>query len=602
MGNMRIPTVDLAKTMVATCARRGDKVFLGGTVDGTYREWTFAQFRQEVEIWADFLGSRGVREGDRVAFITPKSPNQTLAFYATWWLGAIAVPVSETLAELEMAFILRDSEPAVVLVDETMDATVRAITDEAARRVLRFQDARAHTAGHRSEPVGRPVESTAALIYTSGSTGMPKGVMLSHHNFLANGTSALGSIDLRASDTFVSLLPYWHSFALTVEVVLAMVVGYRVNIPKDRRDFAKNVADYKPTVVLLVPRIADALLTGIRKKLDTSPPALRRLFQLALDNASRIFNTSPGMRGGVLRMLTHMAFFDPVVFRKVRHRFGGHLRFFVSGGAPLDLEPQLFFKYVGLPMHQGYGLTEASPIISTNSDANHRLGSCGALLSWLTPAHGGDWTFLDENGNTGQQLHGELLVRGDCVMQGYWRHKDDSAKTLREGWLHTGDVGYVEDGYLFLDGRQGNMIVLFGGEKLHPEHIEDAIKSSPLVSEAMVFGDKCKNVYCCVNVDPEEYAALPPAEAPARLQEEIRQRTQHLAPFQRPKDVLVLPDFSIEEGTLTATLKIRRHKVWQVHGDTIRAFLKANNEEFAARVPGADASAFECIGKTVGNP
>ncbi len=591
-------SVDLAKTMVATCARCGDRIFLAGTVDGEFREWTFVGFRREVERWADFLANQGVGEGDRVAFTTPKSPNQHFAFFATWWLGAIAVPVSESLAELEMAFILRDSEPSVILVDETMDAKVRSITDEAAKRVFRFEVPRAHT-GSRPEPVGRPVESTAALIYTSGSTGMPKGVMLSHRNFLVNGISALDSIELRPSDNFVSLLPYWHSFALTVEVVLAMVVGYRVTIPKDRRDFAKNVAEYKPTVILLVPRIADALLTGIRKKLDTSPPALRRLFDLALHNASRIFNTCPGMRGGMLRMLTHMAFYDPVVFRKVRSRFGGALRFFVSGGAPLDLEPQLFFKYVGVPMHQGYGLTEASPIISSNSDSNHRLGSCGPLVSWLTPAKGGDWTFLDEEGNTGQDLHGELLVRGDCVMQGYWRHKDDSAKTLREGWLHTGDVGYVEDGYLFLDGRQGNMIVLFGGEKLHPEHIEDAIKGSPLVTEAMVFGDKCKNVYVCVNVDAEEYAALPEGTGLSRLREEIRQRTQHLAPFQRPKDVLILPDFSIEEGTLTATLKIRRHKVWQLRGDKIRAFLNGNNEELAARVPGADACAFESIGKTL---
>jgi long-chain acyl-CoA synthetase len=591
--------MDLAKTMVGTCARRGEHVFVAGTMAGEFQQWTFAEFRRKVESWADFLAAKGVGEGDRVAFITPKSPNQVFAFYAIWWLGGIAVPISETLAELEMSFILRDCEPAVVLVDETMENKVRAITDEAARRVFRFAEAHAHDAGRRPEPVSVPETCTAALIYTSGSTGMPKGVVLSHRNFIVNGTSALDSIDLVPSDNFVSLLPYWHSFALTVEVVLSMVVGYRVTIPKDRRDFAKNVAEYKPTVILLVPRIADALLTGIRKKLTSSPSALRRLFDLALGNASRIFHTTPGMRGSVLRRLTHMAFFDPVVFRKVRGRFGGSLRFFVSGGAPLDLEPQLFFKYVGLPMHQGYGLTEASPIISTNSDGKHRLGSCGPLLSWLTPENGGDWTFMDEDGETGKDLHGELLVRGDCVMQGYWRHRDDSAKTLRDGWLHTGDVGYVEDGYLFLDGRQGNMIVLFGGEKLHPEHVEDAIKSSPLVTEAMVFGDKCKNVYVAVNVDAEEYGALPEGQAMAELQREIRERTQHLAPFQRPKDVLVLPDFGIEEGTLTATLKIRRHKVWDAHGDLLRAFLKKNNEEFAARETGQDAGTFESIGKTL---
>lgn len=571
--------MDIARIMAATCARRGDDTFLAGWPEDAFRQWTFAEFRQHVERWAGFLAARDVEPGDRVAFLTPKSPNQTFAFYAAWWLGAIAVPVSESLAEREMAFVLADCEPKIVLVDETMEAPVRALAENQPWRVFRFRDARAHDGDRRPEPVGADPESTAALIYTSGSTGMPKGVMLSHRNIVANGNSAVETIRLRETDTFVSLLPYWHSFALTVEVVIAMMVGFRVTIPKDRRDFAKNVGEYQPTIVLLVPRIAAALLAGIRKKLADAPRPLAALFALALNNAANIFHHGPGLRGNPLRRLLHTALFNPILFRKVRRRFGGHLRFFVSGGAPLDLAPQLFFKYIGLPILQGYGLTEASPVVASNSDTHHRLGSCGSFLTWLQPEKGGDWTLLDEQGNTGKNLRGELLVRGECVMQGYWRHRDDSAKILRDGWLHTGDVGYVEDGFLFLDGRQGNMIVLAGGEKLHPEHIEDAIKATPLVAEAMVFGDKCKNVYAAVNPDPEQTAAIPEDELLPRLREEIRQRTQHLAPFQRPRDVLLLPPFTIEQGTLTATLKIRRHAIRQLHADKIRDFLSENNEE-----------------------
>ncbi len=571
--------MDFAQIMAATCARRGNAVFLAGTVDGAFREWSFAEFRRLVESWAGFLAARGVQPGDRVAFITPKSPNQTFAFYATWWLGGIAVPVSESLAEREMAFVLADCEPKVVLVDETMEPPVRALSTGAAWRVFRFRDAREHTGEGPSEPLGVPAESTAALIYTSGSTGMPKGVMLSHRNIVANGNSSVETINLRETDTFVSLLPYWHSFGLTVEVVISMMIGFRVTIPRDRRDFAKNVGEYQPTVVLLVPRIADALLAGIRKKLADAPAPLAGLFNLALDNAAKICHRGPGLRGNPLRRLLHVALFNPILFRKVRQRFGGRLRFFVSGGAPLDLAPQLFFKYIGLPIHQGYGLTEASPVVSSNSDTRHRLGSCGGFMSWLQPEKGGDWTFLDEQGNTGKDLQGELLIRGECVMQGYWRHRDDSAKILRDGWLHTGDVGHAEDGFLFLDGRQGNMIVLAGGEKLHPEHIEDAIKGAPLVTEVMVFGDKCKNVYAAVNLDPEQTTGLAEAELLPRLREEIRRRTQHLALFQRPKDILILPEFTIEEGTLTATLKIRRHNIRQLHAVKIRDFLRDNNEE-----------------------
>ena len=567
--------------------------------DDVVRQIPYRQFAGAVRRWSAFLKGHGVKPGDRVGFITPKSPYQILAFYASWWCGAIAVPICEALGDLEMGFIIRDSEPSIMLSDGSMHAKVAANCGDIP--LFRFED----LPGWDGEDVDLPrhpnqSDDIAALIYTSGSTGMPKGVMLTHRNLQVNAQGAKDAYELTPGERLISLLPYWHSYALVTEVVCIAIGGATTVVPKDKRDFRKNISNYKPTIMLVVPRIADALKAGIEKRIAESPPKVQSIFAKAVYNASRIFTAGVRLDGGLLRMFTHHAFYDPLVFRKIRKNFGGRLRFFVSGGAPLDMDSQIFFKYIGIPMYQGYGLTESSPVISSDLPERHKVGSAGPLWPWLQPEQGGDWTFKDEQGNLGKDLKGELLVKGDCVMKGYWRHQDVSAKTLKDGWLHTGDMGYVdEDGFLYLDGRQGNMIVLFGGEKLHPEHVEEEVKQSPLVTECMVFGEKCKNVYAAVNVDPDLAKDVSPDELKSRLRKEVAERTKHLASYQKPKDVIVLPEWSPEDGTLTVTLKIRRHKIWEVYGKEMREFLARNGEEVATRQDVAIASSriMETLGR-----
>ncbi|MCK5803594.1 MAG: AMP-binding protein [Lentisphaeria bacterium] len=564
-----------------------------------FRSVSYAQFLARTDAWAQRLRAQEVQPGDRVAFITPKSPNQVFAFYACWRIGAIAVPICEALGNAEMTFVIQDSEPSLILVDETMQSRVTANAGDIP--LLSFSQMPDFGSGgmtferHENDP-----DDVAALIYTSGSTGMPKGVMLTHRNFTTNAVSAVEKFHFTQSDRVISLLPYWHSFALIVELLVAPSRGACTIIPRDKRDFKRNIATYKPTVVLVVPRIMDALKTSIEKRIQEQPGAVQKLVKQATYNASRIFTAGSRIDGGLLRMFTHHTFYNPLVFRAIRKNFGGKLRFFVSGGAPLDMDNQIFFKYLGIPVYQGYGLTESTPVISTNNEDVHRLGSSGPLLSWLTPEQGGDYTFKDQNGELGKNLKGELLVKGDCVMKGYWRHTDASAKTLVDGWLHTGDMGYVdEDGFLFLDGRQGNMIVLYGGEKLHPEHVEDVVKTAEAVTECMVIGEKCKNVYALANVDAKGMKNIPSEERQDTIRKRILEKTPHLASYQKPKDVLILPEFTVEDGTLTVTLKVRRHKVWEKYGEEIRAFLMANGEEAATQTEVGIASSkiMESLGK-----
>jgi long-chain acyl-CoA synthetase len=550
----------------------------------TINNYHFSDLKTRVNSWIEFFRQREVKIGDRVVAIAPKSPLHFSFFYACWKMGLIAVPVCESLGDLEMSFIIRDSDPAFILSDAAFEAKVK--TNAGDIPVIDWQTIPLdREAGKRTLPSADiPLDGIATLIYTSGSTGMPKGVMLTHQNLWMNSWSALQCFHITASDRLMSLLPYWHAYALTTEVICGVMGGCTCAVPKDIRDFKRNIKNYKPTIVLVVPRVVDGLKAAIDKSISELPAKKKALIDKAIYNASRICNAGPKLDGGILRMVTHHLFYDPFVFRKFRQAFGGKIRFVVSGGAPLDLELQIFFKFMGMPIFQGYGLTEAAPVVSSNLEDVHRLGSCGPVMPWLLPEHGGDYTFKDEEGNLDKSNHGQLLVKGQCVMKGYWRHTDASAKTMENGWLNTGDVGYCDrDGFIFIQGRKGNMIVMISGEKVHPEFVEDAVKTSPMISEAMVIGEKCKNLYVCANV-PEEYKEKhSPEELRDLIRQEVLRTTGHMALYQKPKNVIILPDFNIEDGTLTVSMKIRRFKIRELYKKQIDEFLLENGEEIATK-------------------
>ncbi|MBR3650952.1 MAG: AMP-binding protein [Victivallales bacterium] len=559
---------------------------------------TYRQLKADADALCGYLQENGIQKGDRVAMIASKCMFHPRFFYACWTIGAIAVPICETLGDKEMSFIINDSDPKVVITDKALNAKVTANAN--GRKTVCLDDIPDGGSRQGAAPLTGmefSPDEIAALIYTSGSTGMPKGVMLSHRNLSANALDIPEIFQLRKQERIISLLPYWHAYALSIEIVAIMCCGVTIAIARDMKDFKKNIARYQPTAMIVVPRIIELFKASIDKKIESTPESKRKLIDKAIYNASRIFTARPRLDGGILRIFTHHTFYDPLVFSKFRQAFGGRLRFIVCGGAPLDLELQIFFKYLGIPLLQGYGLTETSPIVSTNLKEDHLLGSIGRPFPWLLPENGGDYTFKDEEGHMGKDVHGQLLVKGTCVMKGYWNHTDASAKSFEDGWLNTGDVAYQKEGYFFIEGRKGNMIVLIGGEKLHPEHVEDAVKNSPFITEAMVIGEKCKNVYVLANVSKDLAKGLSDDELHKKLKEEIQRTTTHLAPYQKPKDVLVLPDFTMEDSTLTATMKIRRYKIQELYGAKIEEFLKANGEEIATKheVGIASSKVFESL-------
>ena len=559
-------------------------------------ERTFRQLHADILRWAGYLAEQGVKVGDRVVAVASKSQNHFRFFYACWRLGAVAVPVCESLSAEETAFVIGDCSPKLVLAEKALLNKVKGaagdvpVVDWATLPLASEEEAAAPVEVEFRPPFATDAEaeaSNAVFIYTSGSTGMPKGVVLSHKNLYCNAYSILETYDVSERDAIISLLPYWHAYALAIEICFVPWKGICTNIPSSKADFMMHIADYRPTVILVVPRVIDVMMAAFNKKIEAMPERKRNFVKRAIYNASRIFTAGKKWNGGIFRMLYHYCLYDPFVFKKFRQALGGHVRFFVSGGAPLDLDAQSFFSFCGMPILQGYGLTEASPIVSSNLIGDYRLGSCGKVMPWLLEEQGGDYTFMDVDDprKRDKALTGELLLKGDCVMQGYWNHKDASAKTLdADGWLHTGDVGHMDkDGFIFLHGRSSSMIVLYGGEKLHPEAVEDVVKDSPLISEAMVFGEKCKNAYVCVNVCKEEAEKYGADELARKVKAEVERLTASLASYERPRDVLILPEFNVDDGTLTATLKIRRFKIRQRYAKEIEAFLVANGESIATK-------------------
>jgi len=556
---------NLTSLMLNNINSNSDKIYIKTSDE----EISYKKFFQSIKSWQNFLILKEIKKGDRVALISEKSYDQLTAFYAIWSLGGIVVPVNESLGELETTFILKDSSPKLVITSDKFLQSVRKITHSA----ISFNEFRDHS--YKGELISVEVSSDdlAALIYTSGSTGNPKGVMTTHNNFITNAASAVDFIGIFSTDSFYSLLPFWHAFALTVEVVIPMYTGATVCFAKGQRDFAKNIPVFEPSIILAVPRILEVIKSNILKKVSANGKRTEEIFHKAhnfLLSIKEDRRTLKVVSGKIIKN---------IVFKKIRENFGVNFRFFISGGAPLDRGLQEFFSNMDVPVTQGYGLSETSPIISVDSPNSVNLGSVGPILSWMTPEKNGDFTFLDENGKTGKDLEGELLVKGSCVMAGYWNYSDNTAKTTDDlGWLHTGDVGFLDkDGKLFIKGRKNNMIVLAGGEKVHPEHVEDLLKKSDYIDDIMVIGEKCKNLYACITI-PEEFQSTCHTTLKRSIQDEIKIYTKHLAPYQKPKDFLFLPNFTPENGTYTGTMKIRRHVIKELHEKEIKTLLSSARE------------------------
>ncbi len=573
---------------------------LGEKSEGAYRYQTFAQVGERVKNFACGLLWLGLERGERVAILAENGSAWAVADLACQCHGAISVPLFATLPSAQVAGILKDcSARAVVVSDQNQLQKIRdaraelpsleliiAIDQLEGDDVLHFAHVEAQGRKYLQQhaeafettwPAAQP-DDVATIIYTSGTTGDPKGVMLSHRNLCAN-VAAVGKLlerylKLGGEDVFLSFLPLAHIFERSAGFFVPLSLGCGIAYSQNLRAVDKNMREARPTVMFAVPRFFEMLASKIEDGARELPEAQRSKFEAALAVARKAGRKNGHVAGASTLSLPEklsLPLFERLVYAKIRERFGGRLKAFVSGGAPLAPEVAALMNGLNITLLEGYGLTETSPVIAVNLPGAIRIGTVGEILEGVACK-------IEEDG--------EICVRGDSITRGYWQRPQETRAAIDpEGWFHTGDIGQIlDDGgrkYLQITDRKKDLLVLANGKKVAPAPIEMKLASSPFIVQAVLLGDKQKAISALIVPDLDALQAWAKPQSPAlegaallqsppvlkKMREELDSLSRDLADFEKVKKFALLErPFSAEAGELTPTLKVKRRVVAQKYG------------------------------------
>ncbi len=590
--------------------------------DRQSKDWvdiTWPELYDRILNVAGYLHSRGIRKGDRVAILSENRPEWAIADLATQWIGGVNVSLYTSLPASQVEYIVRDSGSSILFVSTSIQlrkaedcmerctdlrevVTMSELRSERPERIKQWntiiEEGAAYRAEHESElmEAAQAVteEDLSALIYTSGTTGDPKGVMLTHHNFSSNVTSALGLFPINPNDHHLSFLPLCHSFERTGGYLAMLTAGARISYAESIDTVSRNLLEVKPTIMISVPVVFEKVFNTIRRSVEEGPSLKKRIFEWSVAIGKKA--AAARKNGSVNPILrAEQALAHRLVFSKLHERLGGNLRFAVSGGAALPKEVGEFFEAAGIVIVEGYGLTETAPVVSGNPIDQPRYGSVGHVIPGVTVAIQSldDQRILgklsgDDYPSRLSTPEGEILVKGPNVMKGYW-NQDEATKDAidAEGWYHTGDVGRFVEGYLTITDRIKHMIVSAGGKNIYPGPIEERLKKNPLIDQLVVIGERREYLTALVvpNMD-----ALKQAAGEQNLSfdsdEELLQKEEVLALFDSdfkaysrtaaaPEKVrgfrLLSEPFSTDNGLLTPTLKPRRRQIEDRYRDLIES-------------------------------
>jgi long-chain acyl-CoA synthetase len=572
--------------------RLGDKPFLWAKRDGRYRPVSWAAAARDVRRLALGLRSLGISRGERVGLVSENRPEWIIADLAIMSAGAITVPAYVTHTIEDHRHVLANSGARAVIVSKpALSARVLAAANQVA--TVHTVIALEHTSGQASavdlfswdEMLGRGAEQTddtselvatltpddvACLIYTSGTGGTPKGVMTSHRNILANCRGAhrvLEKLGL-GDEVFLSFLPLSHSYEHTAGGMFPISLGAQIYFAEGADTLAANMLEARPTIMTAVPRLYETLHQRIRVGVERKGGMTHKMFDKTVAiGRKRLLSQTPKLGERLLDPLLDLA-----VRAKMRARFGGRLKAMVSGGAPLNPEIGRFFLALGVTLLQGYGQTEAGPVISCNPPDRTKIDTVGQPLDGVRVRIADD---------------GEILIAGDNVMKGYWNDPEATALALKDGWLHTGDVGLIdEDGYILITDRKRDFIKTSGGEMISPARIEGYLTIEPEIAQVMVSGDRHPYLVAILVPDPDFIAAYAPqdSEAPdlAALAADpaftkaigaaVARVNRMLSPSERVRRFVIATEpFTIANGQMTPTLKIKRHVIRDAYGAALDA-------------------------------
>ena len=572
----------LSKAFWRSVEQRGEKPALLVKREKQYRPITYTELGRRVYAFARALHELGVRKGDRVSILSENCPEWAITDWATLCLGAITVPIYPTLTAPQVQEILRDSEPKVLVVSdkkqlrkacEAVEGTglnpqMICIEPDSGSETPSFEQMLNQPGALTESELRAMVESSQpddiiTFIYTSGTTGEPKGAMLTHRNLISNIEAVLQMIDCRPDDLFLSFLPLSHVFERMGGHFLPVYAGLTIAYAESLFTLANDIVEVKPTLMLGVPRFYASVMDRILASARQMPPLRQKLFYRTLEVGKVYSRCIREGRPVPLGVRLQHAVLDKLVAAKIRERVGGRLRFFVSGGAALPKEVAEFFHAFGILILEGYGLTETSPVLTVNPPSAPRFGSVGK------PIPGVEITIAED---------GEILARGPNIMLGYYKKPEATAAAIDpDGWFHTGDVGYMDaDGYLYITDRKKDIIVLANGKNVAPQPIENLLKQSELVQEAVVYGDGMSAPVALIvpnmdtlrafakqeGIEADGDALLNHDAVQKRFRQELERVNRELADFQRVKSFrLISKPFSIETGELTPTLKVKRRVV-----------------------------------------
>ncbi len=542
---------NLATMMFERARAWPGKPMLRAFRDGAWTGITWLDFARMTASCARHLRAAGVSPGDRVLICSENRPEYPVAETALMAIRAVPVPAYTTNTVDDHAHLLRDSGARAAIVSTpALAEKLRKAGDLDLLVVMDSPDWAALVADQApfsdiaAEAALIPRTAMACLIYTSGTGGAPRGVMLPHRCILSNCAGAFELVrPLKLEDeTYLSYLPLSHSFEHTVGQFFLLSIGTEVVYARGAEHLAADMQTVRPTLLTAVPRVLEVIRTRVLAQLGREKPWRRKLFNQALAVGLKRIDRDPLTLGERL--------VDPLLERlvraKIRARFGGRLKVAMSGGARLDPEVGRFFLALGLPIMQGYGQTEAGPVISANPADAIRIDTVGPTLAGVNLRIAED---------------GEILVQGDLVMDGYWGRPEDTAAVIRDGWLHTGDIGELDRGYLRITDRKKDMIVLSGGENVSPAKIETMLMAEAGIAQAVVAGDG-RSGLCALVVAEEGYDDMTVALA-------VNRTNMRLSVTERIRKHAIVPAFTVENGLLTATQKIRRVLVLRANAEIL---------------------------------
>ena len=608
-------------------SEHSELTFLREKINGVWTETSYRETREEAHKIGAGLHVLGLKKGDKVSLLSQGRNLWITSELGILYAGGVNVPLSIKLTEsTDLLFRIQHSESRYIIVSEQQLPKVRniigqcplvekiivldSISDYGENEISIYDIIKTgerylqdHSDDFKAlyESIGP--DDYANISYTSGTTADPKGILLTHRNYTANVEQGSSVIQCKKHDVMLIILPLDHCFAHVAGFYTMMSYGGSIaTVPVGKTAIAtlKNIPiaikEVKPMLMLSVPTLARNFRKNIETSIKAKGKTVERLYEFALNNAIK-YNKEYWNRGGwqVWRWPL-VKLFDKIIFKAVREGFGGRMRFFVGGGALLDIELQRYFCAVGMPMFQGYGLSEATPIICANSDGHAIFGSSGRIVQPL------DLKICDEDGNEvphGQK--GEIVIKGENVMAGYWKNPESTAKTLVNGWLHTGDLGYVKDehpGYLWVVGRFKSLLITADGEKYSPEGFEDGLADGSKYIEQVILHNN-QDPYTMALIVPNKDTlrelvkgkGLDPASDEGKramlqkIQDEVNEyrNGKFAGMFPEmclPKAIAVLPEeFTEQNQLLNSSMKIVRGRVEERYADRIKYAYTAEGKE-----------------------